>query len=71
MKLHFCEAIEIDNLNKIEKERKQRQQDWIALFEEEKNTLGRFTIDWKEITWLGLIWKGFKQKQYDFSLSPP
>ena len=30
MKLHFCEAIEIDNLKEIKGEVKKRQQDWIA-----------------------------------------
>ena len=33
MKLHFCEAIEIENLREVESERKQKQQDQIALFE--------------------------------------
>ena len=70
MKLHFCEAIEIENLNKIERERKQRQQDWIAMFKRKllqinlpKNTK---VFDWKKILKFGLIWKGFEQKRYDW-----
>ena len=67
MKLHFCEAIEIENLNKIERERKQRQQDWIAMFKRKllqrnlpKNTK---VFDWEKIIKIGSIWKGFEQKK--------
>ena len=57
MKLHFCEAIEIENLNKIEGEREQRQQDWIAMFKRKllernlpKNTK---VFDWEKILKFG------------------
>ena len=49
MKLHFCEAIEIENFNKIERERKLIQ-DWIVMFKRKllKRNLPKNTkvFDW-------------------------
>ena len=69
MKLHFCEAIEIENFNKIERERKLIQ-DWIVMFKRKllKRNLPQNmkVFDWKKIIKFGLIWKGFEQKRYDW-----
>ena len=57
MKLHFFEAVEIENLKEVESERKQKQQDQIALFE--KKSLQRDLP--KKILCLeriGPIWSG-------------
>ena len=70
MKLHFCDAIEKENVKGIESERKQGQKDWIASFEK-KNYFKEIKkdikiFDWKEIIGKGLICTGFEQKGYDW-----
>ena len=68
MKLHFCEAKEIENLKGIESERKQSQQDWIAIFEFYFRGIKKepTVLDWKETIQKGLIGKEFEQKRYDW-----
>ena len=33
MKIHFCETIQIENFGRLRSERKERQQDLIAIFQ--------------------------------------